>query len=106
LQRLKKGAPLSAKRRDLFSAGSREPVAAAAAAVGQSLPFRVDPALSFQPVEHGIQRSHIEAQHASGLLLDLLGDFVPVQRVAGEQSQHGKFCAAPLDLCVDGCHLV
>jgi hypothetical protein len=73
LERLEEGTPLSAERRDLLSAENREPVAAAAAAVGQSLPFRINPALSLQSVEHGVERSHIEAQHASRLLLDLLG---------------------------------
>jgi hypothetical protein len=90
LKRLEKGTPLNTERRDLFSARSREPVAAAAAAVGQGLPFRLDPALSLQSVEHGVKRSHIEAQHASRLRLDLLGNLIPVQRMFGEQSPVAK----------------
>src|SRR5208282_4757040 len=70
LQSVEKVPPLGPERRNLLSAGSREPVATAAASVAQGLPFRLDPAPSFQPVEHRVKRSHIELQHASRLLLD------------------------------------
>src|SRR5208282_2218570 len=96
---------LCAKRRDLLSAQGREPVAAAAAAVGWGLPFRFDPGFAFESMKHGIERGHVEAQHAASLLLDSLGDYVSVQGMFREDRQDRQFRAPPLDLCAYRWHL-
>ena len=76
---------------ELLAAGSSEPVVACPPVFLRSAPLARDPTLQKHPLQRGIERSFIDAQHVFGPSLDSIRDFEAMQlcsRLQRLQDQH------------------
>ena len=55
----------------------------------------MQPAASFQAVEHRVKRGHVETNRAAGALLDEFADFVAVARAGFDERERMSSSALP-----------
>src|SRR6266404_2953512 len=100
-QRSKQFRPFVTEWRKFFPSGGREPITAAATAVGAGFPTTANPATLLHAVEHGIQGGEAEAQRAFGLFLNAAGHFIAVKWPVFQDTENGEFGSALLDASAD-----
>jgi len=74
---------------------ARQTIVTAAALSAFFNPTALQPAASFQAVEHWVERGHVETNGAAGALLDEFADFVAVARASFDERENEEFGAAP-----------
>src|SRR5580700_965928 len=105
LDGLDEGCPAALLRRQNFASQGCQAVIPAPPLPGLFHPPSLDPAALLQPVQQRIQRRHMEAQGASGALLNELADLVAMPRAAFYQRQDQQLRTALLQLAVEDCLL-
>src|SRR5262245_39408148 len=97
---LDKGGPGLSLAFEHPDAGRGEPVKPAATLAGLLNPAPADPAPLLQPVEQGIERGHMETDHALGAGLDQLAELVAVAGLVFQQGEDEEIGAALLEFAV------
>src|SRR6185369_4584215 len=84
-----------------FAAGGGDFVIASSALAGFFNPSALNPAASFEPIEHRIKRGDVELKHSVGTLFDEFGNFISVTRSVFDQRQNQHFGTSSFDFEIE-----
>src|SRR5580704_3431710 len=93
-----KFAPAAKLRSEDSAALASDPIITAAALAAFFNPAAKQPAATFQAVEHGVKRGHVERYCAARALLDEFADFVTVARASLDEREDEEFGTAPFPI--------